>query len=57
MSSLSSKFQMTLDEIEVRVLIHYCSKRQLSARTAAKDICDAGGEGTVHYTTVSRWYE
>jgi histone-lysine N-methyltransferase SETMAR len=56
-SSLSSKFQMTLDKIELRVLIRYCWKRQLSTRDAAKEICDAEGEGTVHYTTVSRWYK
>jgi transposase len=56
-SSLSSKFQMTLDKIELRVLIRYCWKRRLSTRDAAKEICDAEGEGTVHYTTVSRWYK
>lgn len=54
-SSLSSKFQMTLDKIELRVLIRYRWKRQLSIRDATKEICDA--EGTVHYTTVSRWYK
>ena len=56
-SSLSSKFQMALDKIELRVLIRYCWKLQLSTRDAAKEICDAEGEGTVHYTTVSRWYK
>ncbi|CAF1084117.1 unnamed protein product [Didymodactylos carnosus] len=48
---------MTLDKIELRVLIRYCWKRRLSNRDAAKEICDAEGEGTVHYTTVSRWYK
>ena len=56
-SSLSSKFQMTSDKIVLRVLIRYCWKRQLSTRDAAKVICDAEGEGTVHYTTISRWYK
>ena len=56
-SPLSAKFQMTLDKIELRVLIRYCWKRQLSTRDATKEICDAEGEGTVHYTTVSRWYK
>ena len=55
--SSSSKFQMTLDKIEFRVLIRYCWKRQLLTRDAAKEICDAECEGTVHYTTVSRWYK
>ena len=48
---------MTLDKIEFRVLIRYCWKRQLLTRDAAKEICDAECEGTVHYTTVSRWYK
>jgi transposase len=48
---------MTLDKIELQVLIRYCWKRRLSTRDAAKEICDAEGEGTVHYTTVSRWYK
>ena len=48
---------MTLDKIEPRVLIRHCWKRQLSTRDAAKEICDAEGEGTVHYTTVSWWYK
>lgn len=56
-SSLSSKLQMTLDKIELRVLICYCWKRRLSTRDAAKEICDTEGEGTVHYTTVCRWYK
>lgn len=56
-SSLFSNLQMTLDKIELRVLIRYCWKRRLSTRDAAKEICDAEGEATVHYTTVSRWYK
>ncbi|CAF4468234.1 unnamed protein product, partial [Didymodactylos carnosus] len=48
---------MTLDKIELRVSIRYCWKGRLSTRDAAKEICDAEGERTVHYTTVSRWYK
>ncbi|CAF3228652.1 unnamed protein product [Rotaria socialis] len=48
---------MTLEKIQLRVLIRYCWKRRLSTRDAAKEICDAECEGTVHYTTVSRWYK
>ena len=56
-SSLFSKFQMTLDKIELRVLMRYRWKRQLSARYTAEEICDAEGEGSFHYTTVSLWYK
>ena len=56
-SSLSSNFQVTLHKIELQVLVRYCSKRRPSTRDAAKEICDAEGEGTIHYTTVSRWYK
>ncbi|CAF1237776.1 unnamed protein product [Didymodactylos carnosus] len=48
---------MTLDKIELRVSIRYCWKARLSTRDAAKEICDAEGARTVHYTTVSRWYK
>ena len=48
---------MTLDKIESRVLMRYCWKRPLPTRDAAKEICDAEGEGTVNYTTVSRRYK
>ncbi|CAF0745491.1 unnamed protein product [Adineta ricciae] len=46
-----------LGQIELRALIRYCWKRLLSTRAAAKEICDTEGEGTVHYTTGSRWYK
>ncbi|CAF3604311.1 unnamed protein product [Rotaria socialis] len=48
---------MTLEKIQLRVLILYCWKRRVSTRDAAKKICDTEGEGTAHYTTVSRWYK
>ena len=56
-SPFSLKFEMEFDKIELRVLILYCWKRRLSTRDAAKEICSAEGEGTIHCTTVSRWYK
>src|SRR4051812_7663520 len=46
-----------MDKIELRVLLRYCWRRDLSTRDAANEFNNAEGEGTVSQPTVSRWFK
>ncbi|KAJ1367163.1 hypothetical protein KIN20_028020 [Parelaphostrongylus tenuis] len=48
---------ITMDKIELRVVVRYCCKRQLSTRDAAKKICGAEGEETVNRVTVAKLHK
>ena len=48
---------MDSEKFEIRVLLRFFWKKRLTARAAAKEICDVEGHGTVSTRTAQRWFK